>query len=100
MDPLVVIENLKCLFRDVNKKEAKYVEVWLSPVEFDGGTRSSRHFCLNAIVNHKLTENDDEVTPLVNLLKGREEYRHIWRVYVFDQEDELHCESDEILIYG
>jgi hypothetical protein len=100
MDPLVVIENLKRLFRDVNKQGEKYVEVWLSPVEFDNGERSSKHFVLNAIVNHKLGETDDELTPLVALVKDREEYRHLWRVYVFDPEDELHCESDEILIYG
>ena len=42
----------------------------------------------------------DEITPLFNLLKDREEYQHIWRTYVFDPEDELHCEADEILIYG
>jgi hypothetical protein len=51
-------------------------------------------------VNHKLGEEDDEMTPLINLLKGREEYRHIWRIYIFDAEDELHCMEDEILIYG
>jgi hypothetical protein len=39
MDPLDVIKNLKRLFRDVNKREKKYMEVWLSPVEFDGGER-------------------------------------------------------------
>jgi hypothetical protein len=100
MDPLDVINNLKRLFRDVNKQENKYPEVWLSPVEFDGGTRSSRNFSLNVLVNHKLGEEDDEMTPLINLLKGREEYRHIWRIYVFDPEDELHCMADEILIYG
>jgi hypothetical protein len=100
MDPLDVIKNLKRLFRDLNKREQKYAEVWLSPVEFDGGTRSSRHFSLNVMVNHKLEEEDDELTPLLNLLKDREEYMHIWRIYVFDPEDELHCMEDEILIYG
>jgi hypothetical protein len=100
MDPLDVIKNLKRLFRDVNKNGKKYAEVWLSPVEFDGGTRSSRNFFLNVMVDHKLGEDDDEMTPLVALLKGREEYQHIWRIYVFDPEDELHCMADEILIYG
>jgi hypothetical protein len=100
MDPLDVISNLKRLFRDVNKKGEKYAEVWLSPVEFDGGAKSSRNFFLNVLVNHKLGEEEDEMTPLINLLKGREEYEHIWRIYVFDPEDELHCMEDEILIYG
>jgi hypothetical protein len=101
MDPLDVIKNLKRLFRDVNKLlGGKYAEVWLSPVEFDGGERSSRYFYLNVMVNHKLGENDDEMTPLINLLKDMEEYQHIWRTYIFDPEDELHCEADEILIYG
>jgi hypothetical protein len=100
MDPLDVIKNLKRLFSDVNKTGEKYAEVWLSPVEFDGGTRSSRHFSLNVMVNHKLGEEVDELTPLINLLKDREEYRHIWRIYVCDPEDELHCMADEILIYG
>jgi hypothetical protein len=100
MDPLDVIKNLKRLFRDDNKKGTKYPEVWLSPVEFDGGARSSRNFFLNVMVNHKLGEDDDEMTPILNLLKGREEYQHIWRIYVFDPEDELHCMDDEILIFG
>jgi hypothetical protein len=100
MDPLDVIKNLKHLFRDVNKEGNKYAEVWLSPVEFDGGARSTRNFFLNVLVNHKLGEEVDEIAPLLNLLKDREEYRHIWRIYVFDQEDELHCMEDEILIYG
>jgi hypothetical protein len=52
------------------------------------------------MVNHKLGEDDDEMTPILNLLKGREEYQHIWRIYVFDPEDELHCMDDEILIFG
>jgi hypothetical protein len=100
MDPLDVIKNLKSLFRDVNKTEKKYAEVWLCPVEFDGGTRSSRHFSLNVMVNHKLGEEEDEMTPLISLLKDREEYKHIWRIYIIDPEDELHCMADEILIYG
>jgi hypothetical protein len=101
MDPLVVIINLKRLFLDVNEKlGGKYAEVWLSPVEFDGGSRSSKYFYLNVLVNYKLGEADDEITPLVNLLKDREEYQHIWRTYIFDAEDELHCEADEILIFG
>jgi hypothetical protein len=101
MDPLVVIKNLKLLFRDVNEQSGgKYVEVWLSPVEFDGGERSSKYFYLNVLVNYKLGESDDEITPLLNLLRDREEYQHIWRTYIFDPEDELHCEADEILILG
>jgi hypothetical protein len=100
MDPLDVIKNLKCLFGDLNKNGQRYAEVWLSPVEFDGGSRSSRNFFLNIMVNHKLGEEDDEIASLLTLLKGREEYQHIWRIYVFDPEDELHCMEDEILIYG
>lgn len=100
MDPLDVINNLKRLFLDFNNKEQRYAEVWLSPVEFDGGTRSARNFSLNVLVNHKLAEEDDEMTPLLNLLRDREEYRHIWRIYVLEPEDELHCMEDEILILG
>lgn len=100
MEPRDVIENLKRLFRDVNKQEMRYAEVWLSPLEFDGGARSFRNFSLNVLVNHKLGDGEDEMTPLLNLLKGREEYRHIWRIYLHDPDDELHCMEDEILIYG
>lgn len=100
MDPLDVIKNLKHLFHEVGKKGGRYREVWLSPVAFDGGGRSSRNFYLNVLVNHKLGEKDDEMTPLLDILKGKEEYDHIWRIYVFDPDDELHCEPDEILIYG
>ena len=99
MDPLVVINNLKSLFLDVNTREKRYAEVWLSPVEFDSGERSSRNFVLNVLVNHRLGEHN-EIAPLLDLLKDREEYRHIWRIYVFEPEDELHCMDDEILIYG
>jgi hypothetical protein len=100
MDPLDVIRNLQHLFGEVNKKGEKYQEVWLSPVEFDNGSRSSGNFALNVLVNHKLEEKDDEMTPLLELLREREEYRHIWQVYVHDPEDDLHCMADEILIYG
>ena len=100
MDPLDVIRNLKLLFREVNKKGEKYREVWLSPVEFDSGGSSSNNFFLNVLIPHKLEDNDDEMTPLLELLRERDEYRHIWRIYVHQPEDELHCMSDEILIYG
>ena len=101
----ISIEDLKKKLKDIfcseNKTSGKYSEVWLSEVDFDGLYQSHK-FVLNVKAEHEISSCNDEIKYIVtNLFKqlSKEELSFVWRVVVYNSFEEVHCASDEILVY-
>lgn len=102
MDKRAIIKNkLNEIFCDLNKGGRKYLEVWLSDVDF-GELYKSNDYVLNVKAAHEIDGCKDEIDFILKLLdeKAKEELQSIWQIRVFDTSDEVHCASDEILVYS
>lgn len=102
MDKRETIKNkLNAIFCDLNKKGKKYLEVWLSDVDFGDLYRSDK-YVLNVRAAHIIDRCKDEIDYILSLLdsKANDELQSIWQIRVFDTSDEIHCASDEILVYS
>jgi hypothetical protein len=102
MDKRTTIKNkLNSIFCDLSKGDKKYSEVWLSDVDF-GELYQSDKYVLNVKAEHSIDSCKDEIDEILDLLneKANEELQSIWQVRIFDSSDEVHCASDEILIYS
>ena len=97
----IIKKKLNSLFCDINKTGNKYAEVWLSDVDF-GELYQSDKYVLNVKAEHLIENCKDEIDEILELLneKAKEELQSIWQVRIFDSEDEVHCASDEILVYS
>lgn len=95
-------EKLNSIFCDINKKDKKYSEVWLSDMEFGDLYKPANKFILNVKAEHIIDGCKDEIDFILDLLdeKAKEELQSILLIRVFDTSDEIHCASDEILIYS
>ncbi len=93
--------KLNSLFCDINKQGKKYAEVWLSDIDF-GDLYKADKYILNVKAEHVIDSCKDEIDEILELLnkKANEELQSIWQVRIFDTTDEVHCASDEILIYS
>ena len=94
-------KKLNSLFCDINKEGKKYAEVWLSDIDF-GELYQSDKYVLNVKAEHIIDSCKDEIDEILELLdeKAKEELQSIWQVRIFDSADEIHCASDEVLIYS
>ena len=93
--------RLNTIFCDLSKKDKKYLEVWLSDVDF-GGLYHSDKYVLNVRAGHVINGSKDEIDYVLALLdaEAKEALQSIWQIRVFDTSDEIHCASDEILVYS
>src|SRR5690349_2115731 len=93
--------KLNTIFCDVNKKDRKYLEVWLSDVDF-GELYQADKYVLNVKAEHNIDSCKDEIDEILELLdqKAKDELENIWQINIFDTTDEMHCESGELLIYS
>jgi hypothetical protein len=99
MDTKALIKTLHDVFCDNNKTGKKYVQVWLEEENFDGLYESGKYvLCLKA--EHEIDSCLDETQEVINLLseKTPKELESIWRVTIFDMEDNIHCETDDLLV--
>jgi len=99
MDTKALITKLHDVFCDKNKEGKKYVQVWLEEENFDGLYKSGKYaLCLKA--QHDIDSCLDETEDILNLLseKAKDELEFIWRVIIFDMEDNIHCETEELLV--
>ncbi|MBC7425010.1 MAG: hypothetical protein H7321_00630 [Bacteroidia bacterium] len=102
----ISINELKKKLRDIfcseNKANKKYSEVWLSDADF-GGLYQSHKYIVNVKAEHLISSCNDEIKYIItNLFKGlsTEELEFVWRVVVFNSNEQVHCESVDILIYS
>ena|SRR5690349_2045829 len=94
-------DKLNSIFCDLNKADKKYAEVWLSDVNF-GELYHSDKFILNVKAEHPIDGCKEEIDFILELLdsKAKEELQRIWQIRIFDNSDEIHCMSGEVLVYS
>ena len=101
----ISIDDLKKRLRDIfcaeNRASKKYSTVWLSEADFDGLYQSNK-YVVNVKAEHVISSCNEEIKYIItNLFKqlSKEELSFVWRVVVYNAFEEIHCASDEILIY-
>ncbi len=103
----ISIEDLKKKLKDIfcaeNKANKKYAEVWLSDVDF-GGLYQSDKFVVNINVkaDYQIQSSNEEIKHVItNLFKqlSKNELPYIWRVDVYNSDEQIHCQSEDILVY-
>ena len=101
----ISIEDLKLKLKDIfcaeNKAQKKYSHIWLSDVDF-GGLYQSEKFVLNVKAEHPIRSCNEEIKYIIaNLFKQltKEERTFIWRVDVYNSHEQIHCQSEDIVIY-
>jgi hypothetical protein len=93
--------NLEQVFCAENKNNKKYSEIWLSDVDF-GGLYHSDKFVVNVKAEHQLESCNEEIKYIVTKLfkqLPQEELEYVWRVDVYNSNEEIHCQIDDILVY-
>jgi hypothetical protein len=100
MDKKVLVKNLNHLFCNLNKEGKKYLEVWLSDIDFGGLYRSGK-YNLNVKADHTIDSCKDEIREILAILdqKAHDELQYIWSVAVYDSKDQVHCISQDLLVY-
>ena len=94
-------KKLKNVFCIENRTNKKYSEVWLSDVDF-GGLYQNEKVVVNVKAEHKIISCNEEIKYIfTNLFKqlSKEELGLIWRVDVYNSFEEIHCQSDELLVF-
>ena len=102
MDKGKAIRNkLRPIFCNLEKRENKYVEVWLSYFAF-GLMHKSNNFILNVCTAEPVKNLRSEIQYVLCLLDehAKEELKNILQVNVWSSDEDVHCSSDEILIYS
>jgi len=95
-------KKLKDIFCAENKVNQKYAEIWLSDVDF-GGLYQSDKFVVNVKARHQIASCNEEIKHIVtNLFKqlSKEELSFIWRVDVYNADEQIHCQIEDIIVYS
>jgi len=95
-------KKLKDIFCAENKASKKYSEIWLSDVDF-GGLYQTDKVVVNVKADHDVESCNEEIKYIVTVLfkkLSKEELALIWRVDVYNSSEEIHCQSDDILVYA
>ncbi len=102
MDTKALIEKLNKVFCESSKTGRKYSHVWLADVDF-GGLYYNDMFVLNVKADHEINSCNEEIKYVINLLdaKAKEELKTIWRVVVYNRDEEVHCYSprEELIVF-
>lgn len=94
--------KLKDIFCNENKATKKYSSVWLTEADF-GGLYQSNKYVVNVKAEREISSCNDEIKHIVtDLFKqlAKDELALIWKVVVYNSYEEIHCESDDILVYA
>ncbi len=94
-------KRLKDIFCVENKSKKKYAEIWLSDVDF-GGLYQTDKVVVNVKTEHIIDSCNEEIKYIVTSLfkqLSQEELSLIWRVDVYNSFEEIHCQSDNLLVY-
>lgn len=102
----ISLEDIKSKLKDIfcaeNKANKKYSEIWLSEVDF-GGLYQSDKFVVNVKAEHQIASCNEEIKYIIkNLFKelNEEEVSMIWRVNVYNSDEQIHCQSQELMVYN
>lgn len=100
MDQKAFIKQLHQIFCDTNKKDRKYSAVWLSDVDL-GGMYYTDKYVLNVKAEHQIDNCNEEIIAILEVLdeKAKEELKYIWRVVVYNANEEWHCHSEDLMVY-
>lgn len=100
MDTTAFIEKLNSIFCEINRNNKKYSCVWLTEVDF-GGLYQNDKYVLNVKAEHQIDSCNAEIFTIIKLLdeKAKEELQNIWRVDVYNANEEIHCWSEELLVF-
>lgn len=100
MDTKTLVKNLNRVFSESNNTEKKYLQIWLSEVDF-GGLYHSDKFVLNLKAEHRIERYSTELKDIITMLaqKAKEELKYIMHVAVYEPDDAAECESDDYLVY-
>lgn len=100
MDKKSLVAKLSTVFCQLGKEGKKYLEVWLQEADF-GGLYMSDKFTLNIRAYHDIDSRNSEIRDIVFLLydKAKEEYNYIFNVIVYGADDNIHCESEGLMVY-
>ncbi len=94
-------KKLNSIFCKENKNGHKYASVWLSDADF-GGLYNSEKFVVNIKTEHQIDSCNDEIKYIITVLfkeLNNVERSAIWRVDVYNSFEEIHCQSDDVLVY-
>ncbi len=101
--PTEDIKNkLKTIFSNENKPSYKYMQVWLSEVDF-GGLYQTDKFVVNVKMKYEIGSYNEEIKYIAtNLFKqlSIEERSLIWRVNVYNSSEETYLQYDDIIVYS
>lgn len=102
---LITIEDLAKKLKDVfcteNKTKSKYSEVWLSDADL-GGLYQNDKVVVNVKALHNIESCNEEIKYIATKLfkqLTKQELGLIWRVQVYNAFEQIHCMSDELLVY-
>lgn len=100
MDKKTLVNSLNKVFCDLGKGGKKYSEVWLEEADF-GGLYMSNKFILNVKADHNIDNCNNEIRDIVFLLHDKvpTEYSYIFQVVVYNIDNDVHCASDDLLVY-
>jgi len=100
MDTRTLINNLNTIFCDLKKDGRIYSKVWLDAVDF-GGLYYDNKYVLNVKAHHKIDSCGSEIDFIIFLLdeKAKEELSYIWRVAVYHADEDIYCESEDLIVF-
>ncbi len=98
----ILVKKLKDVFCAENKTNKRYSEIWLSDVDF-GGLYQTDKVVVNVKAEHEIESCNEEIKYIVTELfkkLAKEERALVWRVDVYNSSEEMHCQSDDLLVYN
>ena len=101
----ITVEDLAIKLNEVfcaeNKANKKYAEIWLSDVDFSGLYQNDK-VVVNVKAEHNIESCNEEIKYIYTKLfkqLSKEEISLVWRVVVYNAFEEIHCQSDDLLVY-
>ena len=75
--------------------------MWLSDVDF-GGLYHNDKFVLNVKADHEIGSCKDEISDIIEMLDkdAKDELKFIWSVNIYGKNEQIHCASEEILVFN
>jgi hypothetical protein len=101
----ISIEDLRLKLNHIfcveNKLNKKYSKVWLSEADFGGVYHSDKHI-INVKAEHYINSCNNEIKHISSILfqnLQEDERSMIWRIVVYNSNEEIQCFSEDILVY-
>lgn len=93
-----LVEQIRAILCDMNKPYRKYATVWLS---FNDDLTGRERYVLNVKAEHLIESCFDELDSIFDTLRekmGATFVRTISRIAVYNANDQIHCDSGDIVI--